>query len=43
MVRVEGFGRVRGAAPDRALVTRFADGRMVLFEHPLPTAPDSAN
>jgi hypothetical protein len=36
MVRVEGFGRVRGAAPDRALVTRFADGRMVLFEQPLP-------
>lgn len=36
IIRVDGFGRVRGASPERALVTRFADGRMVLFEHPLP-------
>lgn len=38
IVRVDGFGRVRGAAPDRALVTRFADGRMVLFEQALPAS-----
>lgn len=44
IVRVDGFGRVRGAAPERALVTRFADGRMVLFEHPLPArAPAPAD
>ncbi len=43
IIRVDGFGRVRGASPERALVTRFADGRMVLFEHPLPAPADSAS
>lgn len=43
IIRVDGFGRVRGASPDRALVTRFADGRMVLFEQALPAPADSAN
>jgi hypothetical protein len=38
IIRVDGFGRVRGAGPERALVTRFADGRMVLFEQALPAA-----
>ncbi|MGH7585965.1 MAG: hypothetical protein ACREMH_06940, partial [Gemmatimonadales bacterium] len=36
IVRVSGFGRVRGAAPDRVLVTRFADGTVRLYEQRLP-------
>jgi hypothetical protein len=36
IVRVSGFGRVRGASPDRVLVTRFVDGAVRLYEQRLP-------
>lgn len=32
IVRVSGFGRVRGASPDRVLVTRFVEGAVRLYE-----------
>ena len=36
IVRVSGFGRVRGASADRVLVTRFVDGAVRLYEQELP-------
>ena len=35
IVRVAGFGRIRGASPDRVLVTRFVDGSVRLYEQAL--------